>query len=452
MSMFTMLTRIPKPALFAVVGAAGCRVGALTLEPLVARDPLQNVSPNGGSMLFPPEIQRRLDEAGARGGAIEAAMIWNTTDDLDLHCIEPAKQPADSICFSRRRSPSGGELDVDRNVTAPYTMEPVEHITWPESGVVTGEYRFGVALYAGRSGSNPVPFQLIIRQGDSIRTYEGALSDVIAEGGKSMFWASYQSEAREHIAPASLDSTFHVADLIGVASWSAAIAAGLALCLAIGQNLVARRAWPSLGMAVRSTALGAASGALAGGASQAAFGFAGLQGNTLLIGQCAAWSILGGALGLGMGAVIPNLRMSKGLIAGVIGGVVGGVALVFLGRELGGVAGRLLGAASVGAAIGLMVAVAEAYFAEATLRIQWAPKEESRVGLGSRPITFGSGTSCDVCLPSSQYAACIGEMRFANGLIEFVDKSTGGRHVLRDGSKLEFGRIVVFVEAKQRKP
>lgn len=452
MPTLSSLTQLPKPLVFALVGAVGCLAGALALEPLIAREVSEEATAGGGSMLFPPEIQRRLDEAGARAGAIEAALIWNTVDDLDLRCIEPGRQPVDAISFSHKRSSSGGELDVDRNVNEPFTTEPVEHITWPDSGVKTGEYRFAVTMYAHRSGSRPVPFQLVIRQGDLIRTYEGSLTEAIKDGGKSIFSVSYPSEARERVVEPAIVRTFKAADLVGVASWSGAIAAGLALCLTLGQNLVARRAWASLGSAARSLALGGVSGALAGGASQAGFGFAELEGGSLLVGQCAAWSFLGGAIGAGMGAVIPNLRISKAVLAGAIGGAAGGAALVFLGRELGGVAARLLGAGAVGAAIGLMVAVAEAYFAEAVLRIQWAPKEESRFGLGSRPITFGSDPSSDVRLPGSQYAARVGEMRILNGQIEFVDASTGGRHALRDGSKLQFGRVVAIVEAKPSNP
>ena len=123
-------------------------------------------------------------------------------------------------------------------------------------------------------------------------------------------------------------------------------------------------------MATRSAALCAVAGAIAGRASQAALGFTGPECALLSVGQCGARALMGGALGIGMSAVVPNLRMSKARLPGMAGGTVGGAALVPLGRKLGGFTSRLLGAAIVGAAIGPMVAVAEAYFAEAMLRMQ----------------------------------------------------------------------------------
>jgi ribosomal protein S27E len=60
----------------------------------------------------PPEFAQRLEKAGAKSGDVQITLIWFNVNDLDLHCIEPG---GGEIYFGRRRSRSGGELDVDMN-------------------------------------------------------------------------------------------------------------------------------------------------------------------------------------------------------------------------------------------------------------------------------------------------------------------------------------------------
>ena len=46
-------------------------------------------------------------------GDVEITLEWETSDDLDLHCIGPRR---DEIYFDNRRGRSGGYLDSDMNV------------------------------------------------------------------------------------------------------------------------------------------------------------------------------------------------------------------------------------------------------------------------------------------------------------------------------------------------
>jgi hypothetical protein len=83
-------------------------------------------------------------------------LSWQNYNDLDLHCIDPAGQ---EIWFANRRSArTGGELDVDRNAQAPFTMSPVENIYWPHGGAPPGLYRVYVVFYAEHGGADPTPF------------------------------------------------------------------------------------------------------------------------------------------------------------------------------------------------------------------------------------------------------------------------------------------------------
>lgn len=76
----------------------------------------------------PPEFAQRLEKAGAKSGDVQITLIWFNRNDLDLHCVDPMKE---HIFFGHRRSRSGGELDVDMNVTGESTR-PVENIYWPK--------------------------------------------------------------------------------------------------------------------------------------------------------------------------------------------------------------------------------------------------------------------------------------------------------------------------------
>lgn len=65
----------------ATVGALGGVIGAVTA---------QSVSTSaGGGSAFSTEMQDRLAAAGAKKGAIEVALSWENTNDLDLHVIDP---------------------------------------------------------------------------------------------------------------------------------------------------------------------------------------------------------------------------------------------------------------------------------------------------------------------------------------------------------------------------
>jgi hypothetical protein len=458
----TSLLSLPKPALFSLFGALGCLAGALAAEPVLLanrpepaapahpRGPELNAVP-GGSMLFPPQVAERLNLAGARPGAIEIALSWNSIDDLDLHCLEPigSWRSQNHIFFGNKRSPSGGELDVDRNVSPPFSEQPVEHITWSESAAAVGHHAVRVELFKKRTSAGPIPFQIYIKHGDGLTTFESELS---GEGEIAEFTFDHSPLHLAPSAPPVRTAGDWLAAIAMVGVWSAFLAGGLGAALTAGQSKVVRRCWPpikSLGQASGASAL---AGALAGGASQASFGALGLEGSTLLLAQCAAWALLGAVLGAVISRVVPNLPPTRAALAGGVAGILGGAALVFLSAGQGGTSGRIIGAMLLGMAIGLMVAVAEAFFVEGSLRVVWAPKEESRIGLGARPISIGSAPDCDLRLPAGRYAPLVGTVAITNGRIAFHDRATGAEHPLKGGSRLEFGSIVAIVEAKSRTP
>jgi len=125
--------------------------------------------------MFSAEINRRLIREGGKTGDVQISLIWQTTDDLDLHCRDPHGR---MIYFGNRRSPSGGELDVDMNVQPPFSTEPVENIVWAQGRAPRGEYTIHVKCYRHRRG-NPLPIRLTVavKARDDVREMHFELND-----------------------------------------------------------------------------------------------------------------------------------------------------------------------------------------------------------------------------------------------------------------------------------
>ena len=76
------------------------------------------------------EIGERLRLARARVGQLTCSLIWNNTDDLDLHCEAPGSTGSSHIHWRFKKGAGcGGHLDVDMNAVHP-TSNPIENIFW----------------------------------------------------------------------------------------------------------------------------------------------------------------------------------------------------------------------------------------------------------------------------------------------------------------------------------
>jgi len=105
------------------------------------------------------EFVARLQREGAMiDASVRVSLIWQCTDDLDLHVICPS---GEDIYYSHKRSACGGELDVDMNASNPYSRAPVENIVWASDAPV-GEYRVIVNNYCHRAHQRTVPFEVEI--------------------------------------------------------------------------------------------------------------------------------------------------------------------------------------------------------------------------------------------------------------------------------------------------
>lgn len=116
------------------------------------------------------ETDRRLAREGARRGAVQVTLRWETTADLDLHVVCPTGA---TISYANPRA-CGGELDVDMNVGLRRVRDPIENVSWPEGAAPRGSYRVLVANLGEASGrSAPVPFLVRIRLGERVEEVRG---------------------------------------------------------------------------------------------------------------------------------------------------------------------------------------------------------------------------------------------------------------------------------------
>ena len=102
-------------------------------------------------------LNEALRNAGAKKGEITVSMLWNTTDDLDLHVVTPDG----TEIFYGNSVAAGGELDVDMQVSN-FVDHPVENIFFetPEHGT----YHVFVENYSDRNEGDPqVLIQVTVR-------------------------------------------------------------------------------------------------------------------------------------------------------------------------------------------------------------------------------------------------------------------------------------------------
>lgn len=120
-------------------------------------------------------IKEKVKRAGGNvEGDFRCSLSWYNTDDLDIHLIEPSgNEIYYGDKYSRR---SGGNLDVDMNVSTP-VRNAVENITFPSaSKMLEGKYKVFVVNYKKRENAD-IGFEVEIEyQGDVYNfAYEKAI-------------------------------------------------------------------------------------------------------------------------------------------------------------------------------------------------------------------------------------------------------------------------------------
>lgn len=117
------------------------------------------------------ELDERVREAGGESGEMQVILEWDGPSDLDLS-IQCSEQ---RIFHDARQACSGGQLDVDANYEV-HMDAPIENIRW-ERDPPPGDYV--VRVRNVKRNNDPraeVPFRVIVRRGDSVESFEGAVA------------------------------------------------------------------------------------------------------------------------------------------------------------------------------------------------------------------------------------------------------------------------------------
>lgn len=130
--------------------------------------------PYDNRMPIEPVVQNAGDTVSVQPvphtGDVQILLSWNNEDDLDLICAEPN---GSVISYQKKRSATGGCLDVDMNASAPYSQTPIENIYWPEGRAPKGHYEVYVSYYAKRSSAACTKYKVVIKYGELTEQVEG---------------------------------------------------------------------------------------------------------------------------------------------------------------------------------------------------------------------------------------------------------------------------------------
>lgn len=135
-------------------------------------DPAADQGPDAMTALVEQEIQRRLDRAGGKSGAVQVSLVWNNGNDLDLYVQTPVK---DIIAFNYKRSRCGGELDVDMNARKTQSLSPVENVYWAKERTPFGVFFVGVSEYQNHGYRDPTRYLISVKVDGEVHHFRGSI-------------------------------------------------------------------------------------------------------------------------------------------------------------------------------------------------------------------------------------------------------------------------------------
>jgi hypothetical protein len=112
-------------------------------------------------------------------GDVQVTLAWDADSDVDLHVVDPA---GEEIYYSRRRSASGGELDLDSNAACRVDGVRNENITWPVGRAPRGTYTVRVDYWSSCNVAQTNYTVRVISEGIN-QTFSGSFSGAGDQGG-----------------------------------------------------------------------------------------------------------------------------------------------------------------------------------------------------------------------------------------------------------------------------
>ena len=414
LNFFKLVTK--KTIIFAFAGAIGALAGGIVGEiPFLA-------TKNSGVEISENilETQKRVKDAGGKTGEVQASLLWNNKNDLDLHVIDPM---GEEIYFSHKTSNSGGELDVDRNISGE-TNTPVENVVWVNTAPL-GEYSILVSFFGQHDNEINTPFTIVVKNAEGIKELSGVTSSV-------------KDKQLIHKFNINADNSKTISSSLIVGIWGMLVSLGIALSIALGQRKFLKQH-----LFAKKELLIAVSGGTIAGLTAA------ILANYLFIfalPRAIAWGLMGLLLGTFMTRVIPNLSIKSGAIGGIVGGTIGGILFTIFSFALDEMLGRILGAVAIGFFIGLMISLIEEILREAWLTVEWNSNEKANISLGEKPIILGSSAEADIYLPKEQnFPPITAIMKIENGKLWFENKINNQITELENGKKIQLGTINILV-------
>jgi Ca-activated chloride channel homolog len=239
-------------------------------------------------------------------------------------------------------------------------------------------------------------------------------------------------------------SSSWIIGFVRIAVWTSCLAIGIALALVVGQNLYLHRAPIGANDAAMGVGGGLAAGMIAGSVGQLLY-IVLARIHIPAIGQIIGWSILGALIGRGLALFVPNLEPKKSATAGAVGGAIGAVVFLIL-SHLAPIAGRFLGATTLGAFIGAMIALVEVAYRRAWLEVRYGTKEVITVSLGDAPVRIGSDRrAATIYARSARPLAC--QYALDNSQVIFSDFALETKAVVKPGDQRDVGNVTVTVRA-----
>jgi hypothetical protein len=196
------------------------------------------------------------------------------------------------------------------------------------------------------------------------------------------------------------DTHTFIDTILHVAFWAGLIGLGISVALFMYQNVYAKRSPFSVGIS-STIVMGLVIGGLAGGLAQVVFAFTNnISVSAEIISRIVCWGLFGLGVGWSVTTFVPNFPKQRALLASFIGGLIGGALFRASFGFIHEIAGRFIGIASLGFAIGLVISYMEEVLREAWLTVVWAKNETTSVSLGAKSVILGSSPKADIYLPA----------------------------------------------------
>lgn len=371
-----MYRRVFSIVLFGAVGALAAVVGLLIAEGglalLLIREsdtaPFNQTGVEPGAEVrnsAPPAISKELDgrltPRGAKTGDVQISLLWNDTNDLDLHCIGP---DGHEIYPGTKDTPSptGGIMDLDANAScyAPeLTNTPVENIYWT-TPAPAGTYRVYVSVYQRcEPTASSTPFRVSVLANGHRSELDGTATHADRKGKQLVSEFTVERSA----APASAAPVAAPTDKMSAPKhaarpapmsyglWAVLLVASVAAALLSARNRYACQK-PLLTLAHHAR-IGAV----------AVTGFIGVwigqvldrqlhPGGAVGVGSAVGWVLLASFSVLIVSSAPPKMDVKKRALVGLFGGLLA-LGVFFVGADRAEWLGRGLGGVVVGASCGV---------------------------------------------------------------------------------------------------